>query len=146
MASSHALYSVLHPFAWFDLILHTYHTSNKTTPFQEPYTPNTNYNTRLYNDPTYATDILESTRCGRDNMVHAVNTETITIHAGDVIEFAHQRYEPSAWTDAMWYNCTDSRGSCNPARADVSTSCSSMPTYFSHCGREWWISTIRDPW
>ncbi|KAH8196752.1 hypothetical protein TruAng_009071 [Truncatella angustata] len=87
---------------------------NKTTPFEEPYTPNTNYNTRMYNDPTYATDISESTRCGRDNMAHAGDTEVLTIRAGDTIEFAHQRYEPALWTDAMWYNCTDGRGSCNP--------------------------------
>ncbi|KAI1848649.1 hypothetical protein JX266_005508 [Neoarthrinium moseri] len=92
--------------------------SNKTAPFEEISTPNTNVNTRLFNDPTYATDIRASTRCGRDNMAHAADTEVLTIRAGDTVEFAHQRYEPAAWTDAMWDNCPDGRGSCNPARAD----------------------------
>ncbi|KAI1865416.1 uncharacterized protein JN550_008464 [Neoarthrinium moseri] len=91
---------------------------NKTAPFEEISTPNTNVNTRLFNDPTYATDIRASTRCGRDNMAHAADTEVLTIRAGDTVEFAHQRYEPAAWTDAMWDNCPDGRGSCNPARAD----------------------------
>ncbi|KAK9771610.1 putative Glycoside hydrolase [Seiridium cardinale] len=91
---------------------------NKTTPFEETFTPDTNYNTRLYNDPTYATDIPDSVRCGRDNMAYAADTETLTVRAGDTIQFAHTRFEPYAWTDAMWYNCTDRRGSCNPTRAD----------------------------
>jgi hypothetical protein len=93
---------------------------NKTTPFEELWTPQTNVNTRLYNFPTYATDIPNSVRCGRDNMAYANATESINIRAGDTIEFAQQRHEPDEWTDAMWYNCSDGRGSCDPSHADVS--------------------------
>ncbi|KAI0134080.1 glycosyl hydrolase family 61-domain-containing protein [Xylariales sp. AK1849] len=90
---------------------------NKTTPYEEDTTPDTNVNTRDYNFPTYWTDRPESARCGRDNLAHAADTEVLTIRAGDTLEFAHQRYEPDQWTDDMWYNCTYGRGSCDPENA-----------------------------
>ncbi|ETS73783.1 hypothetical protein PFICI_14729 [Pestalotiopsis fici W106-1] len=91
---------------------------NKTAPFTEPWTPNTNRNERIYNEPTYATDLAESTRCGRDNMAYAAATEVLSLRAGDTIEFAHTRFDPVAWVDAMWYDCPNERGSCAPNRAD----------------------------
>lgn len=94
--------------------------SNKTYPFTEPTTPNTNVNVRNFLDPTYPTDIPESVRCGRGTMIHGVETEVLDVFAGDTIEVAHQRNEPSEWTDAMWYNCPDGRGSCDPRYAPVS--------------------------
>jgi hypothetical protein len=45
-------------------------------------------------------------------MNHANETEVLTVNAGDTIEIAQQRYEPSEWTDDMFYNCTDNRGTC----------------------------------
>jgi hypothetical protein len=89
-----------------------------STPFQTD-------NTRLYNFPTYSSDYPESVRCGRDHMAHAASTETLTIQAGDTLEFAWQRNEPEFWTDDEWYNCTNGRGSCDPhssSAPDVSRS------------------------
>jgi len=85
---------------------------NMTTPYDEDFTPNQNYNTRLYNQPYYASDRPESVRCGRDNLAHAADTEILTIKAGDTIKVAHTRYEPEYWKDDQWYDCPEGRGSC----------------------------------
>jgi len=92
---------------------------NKTTPFEEISTPDQTSNLRLYNFPTYSTDLPESVRCGRDHMAYAASTETMTIQAGDTLEFAHQRHDPDEWTDDEWYNCTNGRGSCDPDDASA---------------------------
>lgn len=77
--------------------------------------PDTNYDIRYYNGPTYAvTDYPDSVRCGRDNMAHATDTDILTVRAGDKLEFAHQRSEPE-WPPEMWNNCPDERGSCQYA-------------------------------
>ena len=91
-----------------------------TAPYEEDWTPNQNWNTRNYIDPTYATDRAESTRCGRDNLAHAADTETLTVQAGDTIEFAQQRWEPWNWRDDMFNNCPEGRGSCDPKAPGVS--------------------------
>ncbi|KAI8626161.1 glycosyl hydrolase family 61-domain-containing protein [Xylariaceae sp. FL1651] len=86
---------------------------NKTTPYYEDWTPNTNVNLRRYIDPTYASDRPESVRCGRGNMAHAADTEVLTVHAGDTIEVAHVREDPEYWAaEVAWDNCPDGRGSC----------------------------------
>jgi hypothetical protein len=36
-------------------------------------------------------------------MAHANSTEVLQIRAGDIIEFAHTRFDPVEWVDAMWY-------------------------------------------
>ncbi|KAI0166931.1 glycosyl hydrolase family 61-domain-containing protein [Hypoxylon sp. FL1284] len=92
---------------------------NKTSPFEEPQTPDTNVNTRGYHFPTYSTDLPESARCGRDNVAHAANTEVLTVKAGDTVEFAHQRKEPYMWADDQWYDCPEGRGSCDPDAPDM---------------------------
>ncbi|KAI0424435.1 glycosyl hydrolase family 61-domain-containing protein [Xylaria sp. FL1042] len=93
----------------------TRYIRNKTSPFEERDSPDTNYNVRLYNAPTYAiTDWPDSVRCGRDNMAHAADTDILTIRAGDTLEFAHQRADPE-WPPEMWNNCPDDRGSCQYA-------------------------------
>ncbi|GAW19297.1 hypothetical protein ANO14919_087830 [Xylariales sp. No.14919] len=85
---------------------------NKTSPYEERASPDTNNNVRLYNFPTYATtDRPESVRCGRDNMAHAADTDILTIRAGDKLEFAHQRSDPE-WPPELWNNCPYDRGSC----------------------------------
>ena len=77
--------------------------------------PDTNYDIRYYNGPTYAvTDYPDSVRCGRHNMAHATDTDILTVRAGDKLEFAHQRSEPE-WPPEMWNNCPDERGSCQYA-------------------------------
>ncbi|KAJ2998006.1 hypothetical protein NUW58_g458 [Xylaria curta] len=93
----------------------TRYIRNKTSPYEERDSPDTNYHIRLYNFPTYAvTDRPDSVRCGRDNMAHAADTEVLTVRAGDTLEFAHHRSEPE-WPPEMWNNCPDDRGSCNHA-------------------------------
>ncbi|KAI0805727.1 glycosyl hydrolase family 61-domain-containing protein [Xylaria sp. FL0064] len=93
----------------------THYIRNKTTPFEERDSSNTNYHVRLYNAPSYAVrDWPESVRCGRDNMAHAADTDILTIRAGDTLEFTHQRSEPE-WPPEMWNNCPDGRGSCEYA-------------------------------
>lgn len=67
---------------------------------------------REYNWPTYYLDFPDSIRCGRGNMDHANATEILTVRAGDEIEIAHQRSDPSTWTDDMFYECDDDRGTC----------------------------------
>lgn len=47
-------------------------------------------------------------------MAHASETEVLTVRAGDTIEIAHQRYEPSEWFDGMFDNCPDGHGTCHP--------------------------------
>ncbi|CAI6333745.1 unnamed protein product [Periconia digitata] len=85
---------------------------NKTSPYDELKFYEGNFLYRYYNWPTYIIDRPESVRCGRDNMNHAQGTEVLSVKAGDTIEIAHQREEPENWTDDMFYNCTDDRGSC----------------------------------
>ncbi|KAI0513300.1 glycosyl hydrolase family 61-domain-containing protein [Xylaria bambusicola] len=93
----------------------TRYIRNKTSPFTERDSPDTNYHVRRWIDPTYAvTDYPDSVRCGRDNMAHAADTEVLTIRAGDQLEFAHQRKDPE-WPPEMWNNCPDERGSCDYA-------------------------------
>ncbi|KAH8166266.1 hypothetical protein CIB48_g1931 [Xylaria polymorpha] len=84
---------------------------NKTTPYEEEWTPNTNYNWRAYTDPTYATDKAESVRCGRDNMLHAADTEVLKVRGGDTIEVAHVRSTEN-WSQIIWDNCPYEKGSC----------------------------------
>lgn len=87
--------------------------SNKTAPYFEDWTPDANFNSRGYNHPTYGTDKPESVRCGRGNMDHAADTEVLTVRAGDTIEVAHSRYDPTEWAEhVIWDNCPDGRGSC----------------------------------
>ncbi|KAF2791623.1 lytic polysaccharide monooxygenase [Melanomma pulvis-pyrius CBS 109.77] len=95
----------------------TRYIRNKTEPYTEPSTPGQSdpfQNIRWYNFPTYASDNPNSVRCGRDNMAHAASTETLKVKAGDKIEMAHQRVEPSEWQDNQWYGCPDKRGTCHP--------------------------------
>jgi hypothetical protein len=47
-------------------------------------------------------------------MAHAADTEILTVQAGDIIEVVHTVVDPELWTDAMWYDCFNGRGSCNP--------------------------------
>jgi hypothetical protein len=86
--------------------------SNKTAPYDELKFYEGNFLYRYYNWPTYVIDRPESVRCGRGNMDSANETEVLTVNAGDTIEIAQQRYEPSEWTDDMFYDCTDDRGTC----------------------------------
>jgi hypothetical protein len=46
-------------------------------------------------------------------MDHANATDILTVKAGDTIEIAHQRSSPNDWTDDMFYNCSDDRGTCD---------------------------------
>ncbi|KAF2875390.1 glycosyl hydrolase family 61-domain-containing protein [Massariosphaeria phaeospora] len=85
---------------------------NKTSPYDELKYYEANFLYRYYNWPTYIIDRPESVRCGRDNMKHAGTTEVLTLKAGETIEIAHQREEPSGWTDDMFYDCPDDRGTC----------------------------------
>lgn len=114
MASFNTLYSVC-PSGLCSSCRLTY-CSNKTAPFEELTTPNTNVNTRAYVDPTYISDFPESVRCGRDNMAHAAATEILTVRPGDTIEAAHVRSGPEykSWRDVMWDDCPEGRGSCIP--------------------------------
>jgi hypothetical protein len=96
--------------------------SNKTEPYTEPSTPGQSdpwQNIRQYHFPTYASDYPTSVRCGRDNMAHASSTETLKVKAGDKVEMAHQRFEPSQWEDNQWYGCPDNRGTCHPQWVQV---------------------------
>jgi hypothetical protein len=52
-------------------------------------------------------------------MAHASATETLKVKAGDKIEMAHQRIEPSLWEDNQWYGCPDNRGTCHPQWVQV---------------------------
>lgn len=68
---------------------------------------------REYNWPTYHLDFPNSVRCGRGNIDHAPNTQVLTVRAGDELEIAHTRSDPSTWTDDMFYECADDRGVCD---------------------------------
>jgi len=92
----------------------TFISSNKTSPFEELYTPYTNVNTREWSFPTFLTDYTESIRCGRDHMAHAAATDILPVRPGDTIEVAHVRVGVEDWTDEIWYNCPENRGSCAP--------------------------------
>ncbi|KAF1994663.1 hypothetical protein P154DRAFT_613009 [Amniculicola lignicola CBS 123094] len=87
---------------------------NKTSPYDELEYYNSNFLYRFYNWPTYYIDRPESVRCGRGNMDHANATEVLTVNAGETIGIAYQRWEPYEWTDDMFYNCPDDRGTCHP--------------------------------
>jgi hypothetical protein len=100
--------------------LHSSNSRNKTAPFEERWLYNTNYYTRVFNDPTYWKDYDESVRCGRDNMNHANQTAVIDINAGDAIEIAHQRSEPGVWTPAYFEGCPGGRATCDPTGSLVS--------------------------
>ncbi|KAF2205228.1 hypothetical protein GQ43DRAFT_437244 [Delitschia confertaspora ATCC 74209] len=91
--------------------------SNKTSPYDEWRYYNSNFLYRFFNWPTYYIDRPESVRCGRGNMDHANATEILTVKAGDTLEIAQQRWEPDEWTDEMFYNCSDDRGTCHPQYA-----------------------------
>lgn len=95
----------------------TQYIRNKTSPFNEsnwsddPYTYLSR--TRRYVEPTYALDMPNSVRCGRDNMAHAAGTDTLTVRAGDTIEVGHVRTDPVDWpTTTLWDNCPGNRGAC----------------------------------
>lgn len=45
-------------------------------------------------------------------MAHAPATDVLHVNAGDEIEFAHSRHNPEDWTDDLWYNCPEGRGTC----------------------------------
>ncbi|KAI3325406.1 glycoside hydrolase [Xylariaceae sp. AK1471] len=93
---------------------------NKTAPYFEDWTPNQNYNSRAYIDPTYASDKPESIRCGRGNMDHAADTEVLTVRPGDTIEVAHVRDNPETWAGVVvWDNCPYERGSCYKDRDKI---------------------------
>lgn len=47
-------------------------------------------------------------------MDHASETEVLTVKAGDEIELAQQRSDPSEWTGDQFYGCPDDRGTCDP--------------------------------
>ncbi|KAI0397556.1 glycosyl hydrolase family 61-domain-containing protein [Xylariaceae sp. FL0594] len=85
---------------------------NKTSPFLEDYTPDSDINVRAYIDPTYATDKPDSVRCGRGNMDHAAATDVLVVHAGDTIEVAHVRDNPEDLGIVVWDGCPYERGSC----------------------------------
>ncbi|KAF2684553.1 lytic polysaccharide monooxygenase [Lentithecium fluviatile CBS 122367] len=85
---------------------------NKTSPYEERFSlPGHGFTTRDYNYATVYPDYPESVRCGRDNIKHALDTEVLDVQAGDALEFAHTRDEPSEWTDAT-FNCSSGYGAC----------------------------------
>jgi hypothetical protein len=88
--------------------------SNKTSPFDERTYYQSNFLYREWNWPTYYIDYPESVRCGRGNMDHAKETEVLTVKAGDTLEIAQNRWEPREWTEGMFENCPDDRGTCHP--------------------------------
>ncbi|KAI9159064.1 putative endo-beta-1,4-glucanase D [Paramyrothecium foliicola] len=87
---------------------------NKTSPFEERSTPNTKNNVRLYNFPTFVTDLPNSVRCGRDNMNHAAETEVLKVKVGDTLEFVATAAETDKWStnEVQWDACPDGRGFC----------------------------------
>ncbi|KAF2106161.1 glycosyl hydrolase family 61-domain-containing protein [Lophiotrema nucula] len=87
---------------------------NRTAPFEEQALYNTNYYTRVFNDPTYHMDYPNSVRCGRGNMDHANETAIIDVDAGDTIEVAHESADPVYWRDDYFNNCPGDRGTCDP--------------------------------
>ncbi|KAH8593305.1 glycosyl hydrolase family 61-domain-containing protein [Bisporella sp. PMI_857] len=96
----------------------TRYIRNKTTPYEEQFClPGAGCTSRTYNFPTDMRDRPESIRCGRDNILHGGYTETLTVRAGDTLEFAHQRWDPEEWYDEQWYNCPYGYGSCDRRRA-----------------------------
>jgi hypothetical protein len=91
-------------------------------PYDEPDTPGANFDYRYYHWPTYpSTDYAESIRCGRDTMAHAGNTDTLTVRAGDTIEFAHIRRSPDEWLPEQWA-CPENLGTCEPRWPEVCVS------------------------
>ncbi|KAF2280138.1 uncharacterized protein EI97DRAFT_429896 [Westerdykella ornata] len=85
---------------------------NKTSPYDEWKYVDSNFLYRYYNWPTYYVDRPESVRCGRGNMDHANATEVLKVRAGDTIEIAQHRGDPSEWTEDDFKNCPDNRGTC----------------------------------
>lgn len=70
---------------------------------------------RYYNFPTFNGDFANSIRCGRGNLDHANETETLTIQAGDQLEMAITTMEPGlygGWKESHFRNCPDNRGVC----------------------------------
>ncbi|KAM7218615.1 Glycosyl hydrolase family 61 domain containing protein [Rhypophila decipiens] len=88
---------------------------NKTGPYLELPRSDTNYHWRGWNAPTYAgTDRPESSRCGRDNMAWAAQTDVLKVRAGeDKLEFAMQRWEPVNWKTNQFEYCPDAYGTCD---------------------------------
>jgi hypothetical protein len=65
------------------------------------------------NDPTYYTDIPNSVRCGRGNMDHALDTETLKVQAGDSFEFVlGMTGGYKVLDDKRFWDCQDGRGFC----------------------------------
>jgi hypothetical protein len=87
---------------------------NKTAPFEELHTPDTSDNVRLYNYPTFSSDLSESIRCGRDNLAHAAETEVLKLKAGDELEFVTTAADPEYWltSTSRWDDCPEGRGYC----------------------------------
>lgn len=89
---------------------------NRTAPFEELSTPDTNYNVRNWTWPTYASDIPNSVRCARDNMAHAHDTDILRVKAGDSIEFVAVGLEPLEYNISLglvrWDGCAEGRGAC----------------------------------
>lgn len=89
---------------------------NKTSHWTaDPIPPGQNFPDRWYNHPTYARDSPDSVRCGRDTQRKGVETDVLTVHAGDEIEFAQVRGSPDedrGWNEDMFKNCPDNRGIC----------------------------------
>ncbi|KAK4182143.1 glycosyl hydrolase family 61-domain-containing protein [Podospora australis] len=85
---------------------------NKTSPFDEKQFVDSNFLWRYYNWPTYFLDFPDSVRCGRGNLDHAKETQVLTIKAGDEVEIAHLRSDPSEWDNGM-FECADDRGACD---------------------------------
>ncbi|KAM7185564.1 glycosyl hydrolase family 61 domain containing protein [Naviculisporaceae sp. PSN 640] len=88
---------------------------NKTAPYLELPRNDTNYYWRGWNAPTYAgTDRPESSRCGRDHMAWAAQTDVLKVRAGeDKLELAMQRWEPVNWKSEHFENCPDGYGTCD---------------------------------
>lgn len=85
-----------------------------TDPFYEPYNPETNltHHERGIADPAYYLDTPNSVRCGRGNMDHAAETETLKVQAGDSIEFVSTNLGYEQFEDERYWNCEDGRGFC----------------------------------
>lgn len=97
--------------------------------------------TRFYMYPTYPEyDLVESSRCGRDHMAHAGDTDILPVKAGDDFEVAVTGQYPDAvvageswgagWLPpyTYWEGCYEGRGICRGDAYDGVVSATPLTT------------------
>jgi hypothetical protein len=92
-----------------ETVRHAFQPLDPCCPYTERYDlPGHGDYIREYNFATVYPDYPES---GRDNIKDGPESEVLDVAAGDTLESAQARSEPSTWSNKTW-NCEGGAGAC----------------------------------